>query len=198
METLFVTQAEVPALLPMAECVEVMAATMKALARGETMLPLRSILWLPERVGALGLMPGALLSERRPGAEGDHVLHRKRRHALRLPPGRGAALRGGAREPARRHRRDVDHGHPHGRRQRRRDAGASRARTPATSRSSAPACRRARTSRRCAACGRSAGSASRAAASTNAQAFAERESARGGIPIEAVAAPSTRRSRAPT
>jgi ornithine cyclodeaminase len=63
METLFVTQAEVPDLLPMPECIEVMAETMEALARGETMLPLRSILWLPERVGALGLMPGALLSE---------------------------------------------------------------------------------------------------------------------------------------
>jgi ornithine cyclodeaminase/alanine dehydrogenase-like protein (mu-crystallin family) len=63
METLLVTQAEVPELLPMRECIEVMAATMKALANGETILPLRSILWLPERAGALGLMPGALLSE---------------------------------------------------------------------------------------------------------------------------------------
>ena len=63
METLFVTQAEVPALLPMAECVDVMADTMKALARGETLLPLRAILWLPERAGALGLMPGALLKD---------------------------------------------------------------------------------------------------------------------------------------
>ena len=63
MPTLFVTQAEVPKLLPMDECVEVMAATMEALARGQTILPLRQILWLPERVGALGLMPGALPSE---------------------------------------------------------------------------------------------------------------------------------------
>jgi ornithine cyclodeaminase len=63
LETLFVTQAEVPALLPMPECVEVMARTMEALARGDTLLPLRSILWLPERAGALGLMPGALLSD---------------------------------------------------------------------------------------------------------------------------------------
>jgi len=63
MPTLIVTQAEVPKLLPMAECIPLMASTLEALARGETILPLRSILWLPERVGALGLMPGALLSE---------------------------------------------------------------------------------------------------------------------------------------
>jgi len=63
MPTLFVTQAEVPKLLPMNECVDVMAATMEALARGTTILPLRQILWLPERVGALGLMPGALLAD---------------------------------------------------------------------------------------------------------------------------------------
>jgi ornithine cyclodeaminase len=63
-ETLIVTQEEVATLLPMAECVEVMASTMAELARGETLLPLRSILWLPERVGALGLMPGALLPEK--------------------------------------------------------------------------------------------------------------------------------------
>jgi ornithine cyclodeaminase/alanine dehydrogenase-like protein (mu-crystallin family) len=63
MKTLLVTQAEVPKLLPMNECIEVMASTMAELARGETILPLRSILWLPGRVGALGLMPGALLPE---------------------------------------------------------------------------------------------------------------------------------------
>jgi ornithine cyclodeaminase len=63
-ETLIVTQDEVAALLPMPECVEVMASTLAELARGETVLPLRSILWLPERVGALGLMPGMLLPEK--------------------------------------------------------------------------------------------------------------------------------------
>jgi ornithine cyclodeaminase len=63
-KTLVVTQAEVGALLPMAECIEVMQATMAELARGEAILPLRSVTWLPERVGALGLMPGVLLPEK--------------------------------------------------------------------------------------------------------------------------------------
>jgi ornithine cyclodeaminase len=45
----------------MGECIGVMEKTLAELARGEAILPLRSILWLPERVGALGLMPAALL-----------------------------------------------------------------------------------------------------------------------------------------
>jgi ornithine cyclodeaminase len=64
METLLVTQSEVPQLLPMSECVGVMARTLEELARGQTILPLRSIVWLPERVGGLGLMPGVLLPEK--------------------------------------------------------------------------------------------------------------------------------------
>ena len=54
-----VNQAEVPQLLPMTECIEVMARAFAALARGEATLPLRQIVWLPEQVGALGLMPRA-------------------------------------------------------------------------------------------------------------------------------------------
>lgn len=60
METVFVTQDEVPALLPMADCIEVMREALAALARGEGIQPLRPVMWLPERVGALGMMPGHL------------------------------------------------------------------------------------------------------------------------------------------
>ena len=67
MEVLFVNQEEVPRLLPMPECMEAVAAALAALADGKAMLPLRSILWLPERVGGLGLMPAALLPERAVG-----------------------------------------------------------------------------------------------------------------------------------
>jgi ornithine cyclodeaminase/alanine dehydrogenase-like protein (mu-crystallin family) len=63
-KVLLVTQEEVPRLLPMAECLEAMAQALATLARGEAVLPLRSILWLPERVGGLGLMPAALLPDR--------------------------------------------------------------------------------------------------------------------------------------
>jgi ornithine cyclodeaminase len=57
METLVVSQAEVPRLLPMKECIDVMARAFAALARGEASLPQRQIVWLPDRSGALGLMP---------------------------------------------------------------------------------------------------------------------------------------------
>jgi ornithine cyclodeaminase len=49
--------AEVGSLLPMAECMDVMAAALAALARNEADVPLRSLMWLPQRVGLLGMMP---------------------------------------------------------------------------------------------------------------------------------------------
>jgi ornithine cyclodeaminase/alanine dehydrogenase-like protein (mu-crystallin family) len=60
LETLIVNQAEVPQLLPMKECVEVMARAFSALARGDATMPLRQIVWLPQKTGALGLMPSHL------------------------------------------------------------------------------------------------------------------------------------------
>src|SRR5215471_1657885 len=60
MKVLIVNQSEVIDLLPMAECMDVMADALKTLARGEAILPLRPVLWLPEKVGALGMMPSYL------------------------------------------------------------------------------------------------------------------------------------------
>jgi ornithine cyclodeaminase len=58
MEVLIINQREVTELLPMGECIDVMAEALKALARGNVILPLRPVMWLPEKVGALGMMPG--------------------------------------------------------------------------------------------------------------------------------------------
>lgn len=60
MEVLIINQQEVAQLLPMSECIEVMSDTLVALAKGEGILPLRPVMWLPEKVGALGMMPGYL------------------------------------------------------------------------------------------------------------------------------------------
>ena len=57
MQILIVNQSEVRQLLPMAECIEVMGEALKTLSRGQAILPLRPVLWLPEKVGALGMMP---------------------------------------------------------------------------------------------------------------------------------------------
>jgi ornithine cyclodeaminase/alanine dehydrogenase-like protein (mu-crystallin family) len=50
MKVLIVNSAEVTRLLPMDECIDVMADALSALARGEAIVPLRPILWLPEKV----------------------------------------------------------------------------------------------------------------------------------------------------
>ena len=60
MKVLIVNQGEVARLLPMDECMDVMAKTLTALARGEAIQPLRLVMRLPEKVGALGVMPSYL------------------------------------------------------------------------------------------------------------------------------------------
>jgi len=62
-EILIINQAEVIDLLPMTECIEVMADALKRLAEGDVILPLRPVMWLPEKVGALGMMPGYIGSQ---------------------------------------------------------------------------------------------------------------------------------------
>ena len=57
---LYLGREEVEELLPMADCVEVMAETLRQLALGEGLQPLRSVMWLPDHRGLLGVMPGAL------------------------------------------------------------------------------------------------------------------------------------------
>jgi ornithine cyclodeaminase/alanine dehydrogenase-like protein (mu-crystallin family) len=63
LEVLIVNQSEVPDLLPVKECIDVMARAFAAQARGEAKLPVRQILWLDETAGALGLMPAHLVSQ---------------------------------------------------------------------------------------------------------------------------------------
>lgn len=54
------THRDVRELLPMNECVDAMAGALAALSRGDARLPLRTMMWLPERKGLLGLMPSYL------------------------------------------------------------------------------------------------------------------------------------------
>jgi ornithine cyclodeaminase/alanine dehydrogenase-like protein (mu-crystallin family) len=54
---LILNQSDVERLLPMATCVELMDATFRALANGETILPLRTILKIPTS-NAFAVMPG--------------------------------------------------------------------------------------------------------------------------------------------
>ena len=60
MDVIVVNHEEVPRLLPMGECMEAMVGALKAYSAGEALVPLRSIIWLPDKAGGLGLMPGYL------------------------------------------------------------------------------------------------------------------------------------------
>jgi len=56
--TLVIDHATVRRLLPMDQAIEAMARAFRALAEGKAILPLRSIVWTPDRTGGLGVMPG--------------------------------------------------------------------------------------------------------------------------------------------
>jgi len=53
-------QAQVTELLPMRECIDVMELALRTLAEGGAMLPLRTVLKLPDGLGAFGVMPARL------------------------------------------------------------------------------------------------------------------------------------------
>ena len=53
-------QSQVTSLLPMGECITVMESALTALAAGRAMLPLRTVLKLPEGRGYFGVMPASL------------------------------------------------------------------------------------------------------------------------------------------
>ena len=57
MRVLILSHADVVAALPPRECAEAMAAVLAAHARGETYLPLRTVMVPPDAAGFMGLMP---------------------------------------------------------------------------------------------------------------------------------------------
>jgi len=54
------SQAEVTALLPMEECIEIMDRALRTLSQGGAQLPLRTVMRLPEGRGFFGVMPARL------------------------------------------------------------------------------------------------------------------------------------------
>lgn len=64
MKILILDNAQIRELLPMTECIELMADALAALARGEVFQPLRTIIRPPEARGLLGLMPAFRAGER--------------------------------------------------------------------------------------------------------------------------------------
>lgn len=60
MNVLVLSYDDVMRLLPMEACIEVMTDALRTTSRGGAVLPLRSVVWMPDRTGMIGLMPGYL------------------------------------------------------------------------------------------------------------------------------------------
>lgn len=60
MNVLVLSHTDVARLLPMEACIEVMADALRATSAGGAVLPLRSMVWMPDRTGMIGLMPAFL------------------------------------------------------------------------------------------------------------------------------------------
>jgi ornithine cyclodeaminase len=62
------SQRDIVELLPMKDCIEVMASALSALARGESMVPLRTMMRMPNGADIFALMPAYVPSDARTGA----------------------------------------------------------------------------------------------------------------------------------
>lgn len=60
MQTLLLSDRDVVTLLPMSECIEVMASALRSVAEGDSILPLRTVIRLPESTNAFASMPAVL------------------------------------------------------------------------------------------------------------------------------------------
>ena len=66
---LILDQQAVIDLLPMRECIDLMVSTLSALARGETILPLRTVVLIPDTNDAFAVMPAYIASPKTMGAK---------------------------------------------------------------------------------------------------------------------------------
>lgn len=66
---LLLDQEVVSRLLSVADCIDIMASTLAAVARGEAILPLRTVVRLPESPNAFGVMPAYLGESKTIGAK---------------------------------------------------------------------------------------------------------------------------------
>src|SRR4026209_2747309 len=57
MKPLYISKEEVAQSLPMEKCIVLMEDAFKALVNDQALQPLRSVMWLPDKTGALGMMP---------------------------------------------------------------------------------------------------------------------------------------------
>lgn len=58
MDPQYLNKEKIASLLPMHACIDVMEQMFRDLAEGKIFQPLRSLMWLPDKTGLLGMMPG--------------------------------------------------------------------------------------------------------------------------------------------
>jgi ornithine cyclodeaminase len=90
MQVLIVNQSEVARLLPMAACMDAMAEALKSVSRGESVLPLRQMLMLPDKAGIFAAMPAYLGSPAAVGLKAITVFPGN--HGTELDSHQGAVL----------------------------------------------------------------------------------------------------------
>ena len=84
------TQDDVGRLLPLDACIDVMAGALGALARGESMVPLRTVLRMPNGADVFALMPAYVATPPAIGAKVITVFHGN--HGTELDSHQGAVL----------------------------------------------------------------------------------------------------------
>jgi alanine dehydrogenase len=98
MDPLYLNNEKIASLLPMTECISVMERMFRALASGECLQPLRSLMWLPDKSGLLGMMPGFATGVGLTGTPGPGVMGIKvitifpGNHGTGLPSHQGVVL----------------------------------------------------------------------------------------------------------
>src|SRR6185503_17633856 len=90
MQVLIVNQSEVARLLPMAACMDAMAEALRSVSRGESVLPLRQMLMLPDKAGIFAAMPAYLGSPAAVGLKAITVFPGN--HGTELDSHQGAVL----------------------------------------------------------------------------------------------------------
>jgi ornithine cyclodeaminase/alanine dehydrogenase-like protein (mu-crystallin family) len=90
MKLRLLNQQEVERLLDMASCIDLMDAALRALSRGDAVVPLRNKVMLPDRSGLLGMMPGYLGDPKSLGLKVVTVFHGN--HDAGLPSHQGVVM----------------------------------------------------------------------------------------------------------
>ena len=82
MQPLYISKDEVAQTLSMKTCIGLMEEAFTSLANGQALQPLRSVMWLPEKTGLLGMMPAYSAGKKMMGIKVISVFHGNKKSGL--------------------------------------------------------------------------------------------------------------------